>query len=274
MKMKHITNDPLKSLYYFVQRYIFCNKFLIAINPKYGVKLRFKTEDAVGRCIYKTGTYERVLTNYLTRYIPFEERDIFVDVGANIGWYSLVMSKVMPPTCRIYAFEPDQLNSEILRQNRDLNRCSNLEIITKALGEESGRATLFLYPDKNRGRHSMIPLGGNDEQRTIEVVSLDDYFKEQGVDVTKIKLLKIDIEGFEYPALLGAKMALQNIPNVLMEYSPEYMEKGGFEPLKLIELMEELNFNAHRILETGLERLSPEILRQQRSQTDLLWIKN
>jgi FkbM family methyltransferase len=263
-----------RSLSYFLNRYIFQKEYMVAKSTKHGVKLRFKTEDAIGRCIYKTATYEDILTNYLTHHIPFEENDVFVDVGANIGWYSLVMSKTIPRSCKIFSFEPDLLNSEILRENRDLNGCSNLQIVSKALGAEAGQATLFLYPGKNRGRHSLIPLGGNKEERLVEVITLDDYFKEQGVDVTKIKLLKIDIEGFEYPALLGAKMALQNIPNVLMEYSPEYMEKGGFEPLKLIELMEELNFNAHRILETGLERLSPEILRRQRSQTDLLWIKN
>jgi len=241
--------------------------------PQYGAQFLFKTEDAIGRCIYKTGTYEKNLTDFVTQNIPFEENEVFIDIGANIGWYSIVMSKVLPASCKIFSFEPDPLNLEILQKNKEQNLCENIEIVPKALGKTAAQSTLYLYPDKNRGRHSMIALEQNQEKISIEVASLDDFLMDRKIDFTRIKFLKIDVEGFELPALQGAMKTLENVSYVLMEYSPEIMETGGYSPQALLDLMLNAKFEAHKIKAGKLERIPDKDLRGIRLQTDLLWTK-
>jgi len=245
----------------------------MATSARYGISLRFQTEDAVGRTIYKTGTYEENLSSYLLAQSDIPDDGIFLDVGANIGWYSLLMAKYLTPSSRIFSFEPDTTNVSLLRENMKLNQCTNIHIANKALGKERGVATLYLYPGKNRGRHSLIDLDGNQDFIEVEVVSLDEYLEDQGVDFSKISLMKIDIEGFEYPAFQGAPKVLSSVPRVLAEFSPEYMKRGGFDPIELIELMESNGFQAHHILPNQLVPVSHRDLRESNEQQDLLWAK-
>jgi FkbM family methyltransferase len=264
----------VRSTTYFFKRYIFCADFLLAYSPQFDVEFYFKTEDAIGRHIYKTGTYEKSLTDYVTQKIPFQKNDVFIDIGANIGWYSIIMSKILPSSCKIFSFEPDPLNLEILSKNKDQNQCDNIDIIPKALGKESSESTLYLYPDKNRGRHSLIPLNRDQDKLSVEVVSLDAFLLEQNIDLTRIRFLKIDIEGFELPALQGAVKTLNEVPYILMEFSPELMRVGGFNPGDLVELMSNFGFQAHQIQGGALEELSLIDLENIQGQADLLWTKD
>lgn len=264
----------MKSVAYFIFRYLFGRQFLIATSSKYKCHFKFKIEDVVGRSIYKTGKYEEELTTLLSDVCKLNSDNILLDVGANIGWYSIILSKLMPVSCKTYSFEPDPLNFELLTHNCKLNNITNIECINAAVGESIGTATLHLYPSKNLGRHSLIALEGNSEKLDVKMISLDSFFEEQQIDLTRIKFLKIDIEGFEYSALLGAKKILTIIPMVLMEFSPEYMKKGGFEPSELLELMVTAGLKPNCIQEGKMLEVSLHELSNSYEQRNILWTRS
>ena len=264
----------MKSVAYFIFRYLFRRQFLIAASPNYECQFKFKIEDVVGRSIFKTGKYEEELTSLLCDICRFNNDDILLDVGANIGWYSVILSKLMPASSRTYAFEPDPLNFKLLTHNCKLNNVTNIECVNAAVGESIGTATLHLYPSKNLGRHSLIALEGNSEKLDVKMISLDSFFEEQQIDLTRIKFLKIDIEGFEYSALLGAKKILTVIPMVLMEFSPDYMKKGGFEPKELIELIRTTGLKPNCIQKGKMLEVSLHELANSCEQRNILWTRS
>ena len=220
--------------------------FLIAVEQKFGSKFKFKTEDVVGRKIYKYGEYEPELSNYLSNNIIFKDNDISLDIGANIGWYSILLHKLMPASATIYCFEPDQLNYDLLVSNIKSNGAANVIAINKALSNKRESKKLYLYASKNLGRHSLLNIN-SDDFIDVQTLTLDHFLESEKIDFSRIKLAKIDIEGYELFALLGAKRVLKNLRCLICEFEPKLMKKGGVAPDELISLLEDANFKANLI---------------------------
>ncbi len=203
----------------------------------HGISLLFKTEDAVGRYIYKHGIYEPYITSLIEK-LRFRENDTVIDIGAHIGWYSILIDKLSPENVKIFSFEPDPLNFKLLKENLVLNSASKVTPINKAVGESNKKAKLFLYPDKNRGRHSLLPLHKYDTVE-VDVIKLDDWVKRK--NIKHIKLIKIDVEGYEYFVLKGGLNVLKLTENIILEYSPEYMKKGMVDINKFKNFLTEIS---------------------------------
>lgn len=264
-------NKPLQSLKYFLNRYVLRKDYLISRDDRFGARFKFKTADDVGRKIYKTGRYEECITNYISKDISFNEGDVALDIGANIGWYSIVLSKVMPESAKIYSFEPDPLNYGLLSDNLLLNKTTNVFPIKKALSNKNEKKKLYQYADKNLGRHSLLEIN-NGNSVEVETIVIDQFLIENSIDLQRVKFAKIDIEGYEYFALLGADKVLQHIQCVVSEYIPSIMVKGGVEPSLFLELLRGYDFIPHVIKDGVLKFMSSEDLLATRG-CDLIWLK-
>lgn len=262
-----------KSLSYFLQRYILRRKFLLAKEHKFQSVFKFKTEDVIGRHIYKRGQYETHITDFIANYMTFESGDIALDIGANIGWYSILFNKLMPADAQIIAFEPDPLNYDLLTQNINLNNAGNVKACQFALSDKKETKKLYLYSSKNLGRHSLLDI--NDDGHFVEVETrvLDDELQNMGINFENIKMAKIDIEGYEYFALLGAEMVLQNVRCVVSEFVPAHMKKGGVEPSSLVDMMKQHGFKPNEMQHGALVALDFEELNNIES-ADLIWLKH
>jgi FkbM family methyltransferase len=127
---------------------------------------------------------------------------VFVDIGANVGLYSLIARQRMPPSARILSFEPDPRTVRKLRQNLDFNGATNVTVIHGAVGSEEGYLPLFNASSHNVGRNTLVPnLAGDDDSEGINVPvrPLISYLEDAGID--QIDVLKIDVEGFEAEVL-------------------------------------------------------------------------
>ncbi len=243
-----------KSLSYLINRFVLKKEFLTA-KAIHGILLQFKTEDAVGRFIYKHGIYEPCITS-LVKSLDFNEGDVIIDVGAHIGWYSILIDKISPYGVKIFSFEPDFLNFNLLKRNLTLNKAFKVVPINKAVGEKRKKAKLYLYPDKNRGRHSLLPLHNYGFVK-VDVETLDNFVKDG--NIKKIKLLKVDVEGYEFFVIKGGLNALKVTENIILEYAPQYMLKGGVNIndfkslLKLIST--ELNFKVFAVSEESINEI-------------------
>lgn len=262
----------MKALLYVLNRFLLQRKYLVANVENEGLKFKFRIEDAAGRRMYKLGDYENELTDYIKKNIKLEKDDIMLDVGANLGWYSLLCEKLFPGS-KVYSFEPDPLNFSLLADNLKLNNSKNVNIYQMAVSDREDIMKLYLYDNKNRGRHSLLPI--NDGQ-TIDVktITLNSFVEEQKINPEKIKFLKIDIEGYEYFALSGAKNILKYVKTIQSEYSPTYMKRGGTTPEVFLDLLYSYGFKAIECSSSECREISREDLLKREKNTNLYWIKD
>ncbi|CAL7964049.1 Methyltransf_21 domain-containing protein [Gammaproteobacteria bacterium] len=270
--LHHIKKDEViyaaRSLTYVVSRFVFNKQYLVA-NSNYGVKYKFKTPDAVGRAIYKDGNYEPEITRFVLNEIKYNPEDIVIDVGANIGWYSLLLDHMKDGPGIIYAFEPDSLNYSLLKHNISLNGASKVVAINEALSNKIGKATLYKYGDNNLGRHSLLPLFKGASE-TIITTTLDNFIKKNNSKKT-IRLIKIDVEGYELPVLLGAKKVLDHTENLIVEFSPSIMLQHKIAPELVIKLLYAKGFKPYLFGGNKLIPLNKEELLKIHGPLTFLW---
>lgn len=261
----------IQSLKYVINRFILKRDTLTAPTPKYGLSLRVKTEDVVGRHLYKYGVHEPDATNYLLEHLKLEPGDVVFDIGGNIGWFSLILNKIAAGAAvDIFSFEPDPTNFGLLEENIRLNHAKSITPVQAAVAQESGTMTLHLFGKSNRGRHSLLAIH---EGETIEIdtVTLDGFWQERGLGERVPRFIKMDIEGFELMALQGATGVLQRCPMVMLEYSPTYMRAAGLKPADLIDLMTRLGFSPNMLRDGGLTPVDANELRDSDQHVDLFW---
>lgn len=160
-----------------------------------------------------------------------------VDVGANIGYYTLLCARRAGPAGQIYAFEPEPENFSLLQQNVRRNGYRNVQMENAAVSSATGSLKLFVS-EENHGDHRVY-ASENDSRRhvSIRAVRLDDYFAD---DLPLIDLLKMDIQGAEGHALGGMKTLLQCRPPraILTEFWPLGLRRAGTEASGLLRLLE------------------------------------
>ena len=263
----------LRPAAYLVYRWLLRRPFLEACIPEFDLRLQVHTNDVIGRHLYKYRRYEPEVGRCLSDNVRFEPGDVVLDVGANIGWYSLIIEKIAKIPPDILAFEPDPDNFALLTENIRRNNCHKVTPIQAAAGPEPAKQLLYRYAKGNAGRHSLLPIhSGNAVE--INTVRLDDVWHQRGLGNRVLRLIKIDVEGYELKALQGAGDLLARCQWLLAEYSPGFMRRGGMEPADLVDLLEGHGLIPHQIGAHGAKSLSRDALLALERQTNILWTRN
>jgi len=261
----------LRSAAYVVNRFILRRPRLIAKAKHFDLRLQVRTDDVIGRHIYKYGAHEPETTDFLKRTLEIRDGDVLLDVGANIGWYSLVLDRIAGEArADIYAFEPDPENFVLLGENRALNAAQRVHPVQLGVSDRTGTFELHRFGGSNRGRHSMLPIheGGTIEIRTI---TLDEFWAHEELGERIPRFLKMDIEGFELAALHGAEGVLARCPFVMLEYSPRYMSAAGIEPSGLLDFMSGQGYTPAVLRDGALAPVTREELLASDRHVDLFW---
>ena len=151
------------------------------------------------------------------------EGDTILDLGANIGYYSLLASQLIGKTGKVFAFEPEPRNFKILQKNIDLNNYNNIHAFQKAVSDENTSLTLYIS-EKDSGAHTIRPTKVEREfenEVKVEVVRLDDFLKDK---TEKIDIVKMDIEGYEVEVLRGGMSTWEKVEKckILIEVHPQF----------------------------------------------------
>lgn len=180
-------------------------------------KLRSKNNDRViFNQIWLTKTYT-------PKEFKIKEDDVVIDIGAHIGLFSILAAK-SASRGKIYAFEPSEENFNLLKENIDLNKLSNLELINKAVAKESGAREFALSKDDPAG-HAIPYEETNRRKVDVQTTSLDDFFEERNIN--KVDFLKMDCEGAEYEIFYSCSdETLNKIDKISMEYHNVDTEKN------------------------------------------------
>tara|TARA_Y100000588_G_C14031884_1_gene829020 strand:- start:72 stop:935 length:864 start_codon:yes stop_codon:yes gene_type:complete len=204
------------------------------ITTKHGFTLYLDDADSLALSYNKQ--YEAEETQFFVDNVKEGMR--IVDVGANIGYYTTLFSRLVGPTGFVTAFEPDPTNFSLLKKNCEVNGCNNVKLENLALSDQDGTATLHLS-EVNRGDHRMSSSDENLETIEIKTVLLDDFLDHQkGFD-----LLKMDIQGHEFHALKGMDRLLDREGIIIvMEFMPEALKEADSDPRELLDFLRSKNF--------------------------------
>jgi FkbM family methyltransferase len=148
--------------------------------------------------------------------------DILFDVGANVGFFSVIAARLVGPSGRVIAFEPVPENATRIRENARLNHFSQIEVVEQAVFRESGRSVLALAEYSGGSILAQVGLPPDASGRTIEVATttIDDAIFKAGHPAPH--LVKIDVEGAELDVLMGMERTLKELcPVVLFEVDDE-----------------------------------------------------
>lgn len=164
--------------------------------------------------------------------------DIVVDVGAHIGFYTMLFAKIVGEEGKVFAFEPDRNNFKILEKNKKINKYNNIIIEPKAVADK--KCLKRLYPYKESRYHRLY---GDNNQFFIDVecLSLDNYFIDykEGINV-----VKINVVGSEGDVIKGMIDILKNNNDIklVIQFSPKRIREYSGEPLEALSILKDLSF--------------------------------
>ncbi len=182
------------------------------------------TDVGIGRELALYRIHEPMATKLLAGFVP--SGGVVLDIGANIGYYTLLLSRLVGEKGLVVAVEPHPSNFHLLQLNLRLNGVSNVRLISAAVSDADGQACLFEAEGSNW--HSLIPTDRT-RQKAIEVptVTINSLARQIG---RPIDLIRMDIEGSEWKALQGGEVTLRrDRPALVMEIHPFYLPHGTLQ---------------------------------------------
>jgi FkbM family methyltransferase len=189
------------------------------------------------------GRYEPLTTDLVKRIV--RKGDVALDVGANVGWFTLVLSELVGQTGRVYSFEPHPEHFLLLSKNIKQNKLTNVVPVRKAVADQNGVLDLYINEDCPGG-HTLFKYGGVDKPMEVEVIRLDDFadLLTSGVD-----FVKMDIEGAEGQAIRGMSKILNKNRRIkiVTEFFPDALLRGGTSPGLLLQQLVNSGFTVHDI---------------------------
>jgi FkbM family methyltransferase len=196
------------------------------------------------------GIHEEVTTNLFKKIV--KRGDVVVDLGANIGYFTLLAARLVGKEGRVFALEPEPKNFGYLTKNIALNNYKNVSTFQKAASDKNGKTELFIC-SYDTGHHTInqyqgitaYSRGREAEKKAIQIgtVALDSFLAGQ-----KVNVMKIDVEGAELLAIKGAKETLSKNRDIkiFLEFFPLLLKQMGSSPEELIGVLkEEQGFNIY-----------------------------
>jgi FkbM family methyltransferase len=198
---------------------------------------RYYSDYALGLYLDNNQAPEPELIHVLFRALG--SGDLAVDAGACVGFFTIIMSKLVGPTGKVIAIEPDSRNIAMLRKNLDINDCVNVEIISRPLSADA--RTLHFTEDQTENGQSRIEAYSRtmpDYGNILLSATLATI-----LDKRTPKLLKLDIEGSETEAVQGLADFGEWIPYIVSEVNPEALKRADSSPEELIECLDNWGYS-------------------------------
>jgi len=153
----------------------------------------------------------------------------------------LLFAKLVGPKGKIFSFEPEDENFDLLSKNVEINNYSNVHLIQSAVSNKDGKIPIFTL-DKNKAGHTLSNPNIKEKKCVeVNVVSLDNYFKDFD---DEIDFIKMDIEGSEMDALEGMSSLLDKSENliIMVEFAPYLIKRMNREPEEFVDLFRKKGF--------------------------------
>ena len=199
--------------------------------------------------------------------------DEFLDLGANIGYFTLMASRLVGDTGRVVAVEPSIRALRKLTHHIWLNKCTNVMLISCAAGSEWSSGRIGWATESNIGGSAVVATAADAYTRTepIWVAPIDDVLR--GIELTPT-VIKIDLEGYELAALQGAERLLKQRPWIVCEVTERLLAKFGASVFQLVQFLSEHGYCPCELagVPHSLRRIPIAELSDPQSQCDVVFV--
>lgn len=206
-----------------------------------GQLIRVRTGSALTKGIWNEPTFEPAVREAIARFC--REGMAVVDIGANIGYYTIQMASLVGPRGRVLAIEPNPVMVKELQANLSLNGLTNVDIMRSAVGAVDGVAQ-FYFPTAGHEAHgSLRPNSTFDtaSQGEVPLARLDSVIHR--LNIESVGLIKMDIEGAELLALRGAEETLKRSkPTVIFEASEQLTAAFDYSVIDTLKYLDGLGY--------------------------------
>lgn len=205
--------------------------------PTLCMEVHHDNDAHISKSIELNGIWEPAETQFIQRSV--NKGHTFVDVGANIGYFTIVASDLVGDRGKVLAFEPDPENFVLLERNCQINGCTNTSNYPVALSNETVDGALYLSK-VNKGDHQIYPSSEERHQIPIKMLKGSKLFEDLNLN---IDFLKVDTQGAEYQVLQGLLPTVKNsLPQliIMVEFSPNSMIDTGANGGMFLQLFESL----------------------------------
>jgi FkbM family methyltransferase len=212
-----------------------------------------------------TGNYLSIIPRLSQIYSDFEplstkeiyektkENDVFIDVGANMGFFSAIASELVGKMGNVFSIEANPSILEILKSNTPN---LNATIINSAVGNRCGTTEFYVTDDTVNSGIAQSPFVKNNQKITIPILTLDKLMEDKTFPDNRANFIKIDVQGDEVAVLEGAKKLINCNDRlcILVEWAPGWMEMAGYKLNDLPDLITSLGFRKIYVIDEYLKK--------------------
>ena len=210
----------------------------------------------------KGQVYESEIFQLISRFL--EVNDCFIDIGAHIGYYSVLAAKIVGSKGKVFAFEPELSNHQKTLENITLNHLNNIKLFNLAVGSETKQTQIFVNQD-NDGGHALWDVGkhpfnkkslNNQTMQNTQLSTLDNILSQAG-NITNLKIIKIDTEGGELDVVKGAVNTIRkyDVPYIICEINRFGLQQMGTNETELREFMNSLGYETYLLTSNSSNQL-------------------
>jgi FkbM family methyltransferase len=211
----------------------------VTCHPLPGLTIRLNTQERIERLMW-AGAYERSLVRALK--FVLKPGMVFLDLGANIGYFSAIAAALIGPTGKVFAFEPSPACFIRLQHNL---RCFQQAVLYNCAASDENGQCWFHFQAKENGWGSLFNDHDLTERIQVSTLRLDDWARDAAIE--RLDFLKIDIEGGEYAALHGAQTLLRRFqPIVIAELNSVCLSRDQRTPDDVLHLLCEAGYRCRR----------------------------
>ncbi len=206
-----------------------------------------KNGKGIHRDLFLEGTREKVSVEIVKDLL--KKRDVVLEAGANIGYYTILESKLIGDKGIVYAVEPVKENFELLKKNIELNKLKNIKMFNIGFSDKIGKLNINVSSEGNLNTPRNI--GKDSRVESVKCESLDSFFK----DKKKPNFMRMDIEGYEDVVFNGGDKTLNSLRGIFVELHFPLIEKEKM--INLLKMLKEKGFEIHKAV-MEWERLEDE----------------
>lgn len=217
-----------------------------------GHVLLFDPSDKILLETFSKGDYEKATTTAIKKLV--KKGMNVINIGANIGYFTLLMARQVGPTGKVFAFEPFPNTAKFLQKNVDVNGYKNVEVHTKAVSNKKSKADFWVGGSSTHSFLSEMKTQSYPQLTKVEVetITIDDFLRERNF---KIDFMMMDPEGSEKYILEGMTKTLEKNPEIgiITEYNPYTLKLAETDGKSFLNLIERLGFSIYMIDENDGE---------------------
>ena len=230
--------------------YLTWRSYSTVATTTFGAKVAVSLPDLIQSRIYFFGVWEPHLTQFVRDTLS--EGDYFVDVGANIGYFSLLASSLVGPRGKVFSVEASPSIFQKLQANIAMNKSANIAAFNMAASDREGTLSIYLGSDHNLGSTTTVAsVASNGGQKLEAVIPAGPLPAIIGAEnLLKARMIKIDVEGAEPSVIRGIGALLKEFGDEtewVIEISPGWSDQTGDETAELLASFREAGYKLYQL---------------------------